>query len=206
MRRTVQYYVRGAVKKSSVESATRRILFFPTCLVGHFFPEVGIAAVEVLERFGYRVEVPAGLTCCGQPAFNSGFHDEARRMALHTIDRLAATAGPIVIPSGSCTHMVLRMAPHLFRDDGPGRERAAEVAGRCFELSQFLASEARERPALSHPALKVAWHPSCHQARGLGVRDEPLALLDRIEGIERVPFERDDDCCGSGGPSSRSRW
>ena len=71
-----------------------------TCLVNEFAPEVGFAVARVLERLGYEVQVPLNQTCCGQPAFNAGFHDEARAAARHTIGVLEATAGPIVIPCG----------------------------------------------------------------------------------------------------------
>src|SRR3954471_22390063 len=93
------------------------VQLLPTCLVNEFHPEAGMAVVRVLERLGFEVELPAGLTCCGQPAYNAGFHDEARQVARHTLDVLAATSGPIVVPSGSCSDMLIHQYAELFAGD-----------------------------------------------------------------------------------------
>jgi glycosyltransferase involved in cell wall biosynthesis len=98
-------------------NSSRRVQFFPTCLVNDFLPEAGIAAVELLERAGIEVERPRGLTCCGQPAYNAGFRAEAKRVARRTFELLARTDGPIVVPSGSCADMLVHQGEELFRDD-----------------------------------------------------------------------------------------
>src|SRR5689334_2922874 len=90
-------------RPTSPASPTRHACqFFHTCLINEFAPDVGFAVVRVIEKLGHTVSVPLDQTCCGQPAFNAGFHDEARTAARHTIEVLEATEGPIVIPSGSC--------------------------------------------------------------------------------------------------------
>src|SRR5512139_4314303 len=94
-----------------------RVQLFVTCLVDHFYPNVGLATAKVLERLGLKVEVPDGLTCCGQPAFNGGFRDEARRMARHTVDVLSRSDAPVVIPSGSCADMVVHRYSDLLSGD-----------------------------------------------------------------------------------------
>src|SRR5262245_47881747 len=94
-----------------------RVQLLVTCLVDQFFPDTGMAVVTVLERLGLTVEFPEGQTCCGQPAFNAGFHDEAREMAKHTIDVLAKSDAPIVIPSGSCGDMVIHQSAALLAGD-----------------------------------------------------------------------------------------
>jgi len=184
------------------------VQLFPTCLVNEFHPEAGMAVVRVLERLGFEVALPAGLTCCGPPAYNAGFHDEARQAARHTIDVLAATEGPIVVPSGSCADMLIHQYAELFSDDEPIAARAHAVSARCREFSQFVAEhggaalmkarEADSRTAEKPPAV-VAYHPSCHLMRGLGVVDEPQSLVRAIDGVQAVSYPDQEECCGFGG-------
>jgi L-lactate dehydrogenase complex protein LldE len=179
--------------------ASRGIVhLFPTCLVNEFYPEAGMAVVRVLERLGFEVLVTEGLTCCGQPAYNAGFQDEARQIARHTLDALAATEGPIVVPSGSCSDMLVHQYTELFRDDARDAERARAVGERCREFSQFVAEHGGLALAARLTA-RVAYHPSCHLLRGLGVRDQPQALLRAIDGVEMVAFADQEECCGFGG-------
>ena len=182
---------------SRPEHVNRAVLFH-TCLVNEFAPEVGLAVVSVLERLGYHVDVPADQTCCGQPAFNSGFHDAARIAAQHTIDVLERTDGPIVIPSGSCGDMVIHQFAVLFERDDDWRRRAEAIARRCREFSEFIARDL-ERLRLVELRASVAYHPSCHLLRGLGIEQEPPAIVDAIPGVERHVLPADDECCGFGG-------
>lgn len=175
-----------------------RVVLFHTCLVNEIDPDVGLAVVRMLERIGCEVEVPRDQTCCGQPAFNAGFHDEARTVARHTIELLDRTSGPIVIPSGSCSDMLVHQYPRLFDADPPMRDTASRVASRCREFSQFLGEQAPDRIGGSLDA-KVAYHPSCHLLRGLGVRDEPAAAIAAISGATSVPVHEQEECCGFGG-------
>jgi L-lactate dehydrogenase complex protein LldE len=167
-----------------------------TCLVNEIDPDVGQAVVRILERLGYSVAVPLEQTCCGQPAFNAGFQDEARVAARHTIQVFEATEGTVIIPSGSCGDMVIHQYKALFAHDDEWRRRAERLAGRCEEFSAFVAR---------HPALTarlyttIAYHPSCHLLRGLGVATQPKALLQGIEGVKVVDVEAADECCGFGG-------
>jgi len=170
----------------------------PTCLINEFRPEVGMAVARVLERLGFDVDVPEGLTCCGQPAYNAGFQDEARQVARHTLDVLTATHGPIIVPSGSCADMVGHQYAELFKDDAQEAERARGVSARCREFSQFVAQHGGLELAARLTA-RVAYHPSCHLLRGLGVRDEPQALIRSVDGVTSVPFAEQEECCGFGG-------
>jgi L-lactate dehydrogenase complex protein LldE len=176
---------------------TTSVQLFHTCLVNEFDPDVGMAVVRVLERAGEDVRVPRDQTCCGQPAYNAGLHDEARQMARHTLDVLDATEGPIVIPSGSCTDMLVHQYPELFRYDAAERERACRVSARCCEFSQFLAQTPSDSRGELHA--RIAFHPSCHLLRGLGVREQPLGLLASVDGIEPVTVRDAEECCGFGG-------
>jgi L-lactate dehydrogenase complex protein LldE len=136
---------------------TRRgvVQLLPTCLVNEVDPAAGMAVVRVLERLGFDVALPQGLTCCGQPAYNAGFHDDARLVVRHTIDVLGATDGPIVIPSGSCSDMVVHQYAELLRDDQVYAPRARAVAARCREFSQFVAASSRSRTPTSPAACSI---------------------------------------------------
>jgi len=173
------------------------VQLFHTCLVNEFFPTVGFAVVHVLEHLGFTVNVPLRQTCCGQPAFNGGFHDEARVAARHTIEVLEGSPGTVVIPSGSCADMLIHQYPVLFDDDQRWRTRAEAVAARCREFSAFTAEHLRG--PLGEVQATVAYHPSCHLARGLGIDREPRAVIEAIDGVELRRLHADDECCGFGG-------
>jgi L-lactate dehydrogenase complex protein LldE len=175
-----------------------KVQLFHTCLVNEIDPDVGMAVVRVLEHVGLDVEVPRDQTCCGQPAYNAGFHDEARQVARHTLRVLDETDGTIVIPSGSCSDMIVHQYEELFRNERASLGRAHRVAARCREFSQFLHEHAPEGVGGRLKAC-VAFHPSCHLLRGLGVRDQPLAVLDRVEGVEQATVHEQEECCGFGG-------
>lgn len=166
-----------------------------TCLVDALAPRVGRATLSVLEAQGCRVEFPEGQTCCGQPAFNVGLHDDARTMAAHTLDILDDTEGPIVLPSGSCAEMIIHHYPGLLAETDR-QEQAHRVAGRVRELTQFLADDLEVEAASSCDGCTIAYHHSCHGLRGLGVKEQPERLLD---GIDRVELEGAEECCGFGG-------
>jgi L-lactate dehydrogenase complex protein LldE len=177
---------------------TPGVQLFYTCLVNEIEPDVGMAVVRVLERAGVHVDVPADQTCCGQPAYNAGFHDDAREIARHTVRVLDRTEGPIVIPSGSCADMVVHQYPLLFEREPEWQERARRVGARCREFSQFLAECLPPQPPTVLHA-RVAFHPSCHLLRGLGVREPPIAALASVEGVEQVTVRDQEECCGFGG-------
>ncbi len=178
-----------------------RIQLFHTCILNEIHPEAAMAAARVLERLGVAVEVPLGQTCCGQPAYNGGFHSDARKVARHTLDVLAATEGPIVIPSGSCGDMLTHQYPLLFADDPAYLAKARDVAGRCREFSVFIAEDlgSPELGARLAGPRKAAYHPSCHLLRGLEARTQPLSLLGKVGGLECVPVQDQEECCGFGG-------
>src|SRR5215216_5572746 len=117
--------------------ATHKVSLMITCLGDAFFPDVGVATVKLLRRLGVTVDFPQSQTCCGQPHFNSGYHDQARSLARHTIDAFANS--PLVVtPSGSCAAMVKLEYPELFHDDPTWHAHAVNLANRTWELSQFL--------------------------------------------------------------------
>jgi L-lactate dehydrogenase complex protein LldE len=168
-----------------------------TCLGDALFPDVGVATVRLLRRLGTAVDFPAAQTCCGQPHFNSGFHDDARQLARHTIAAFD-TGRPVVTPSGSCAAMVKLEYPELFHDDPAWHARAADLAARTHELSDFLVNVLKVEDVGARFEGKVTYHMACH-LRGLGLLTEPERLLRRVRGLEYVPLERADECCGFGG-------
>ena len=176
-----------------------RVQLLVTCLVDRFFPDTGMSVVAVLERLGIAVECPAGQTCCGQPAFNAGYLDEARALGRHTLDLLSATDDPIVIPSGSCGDMVIHQYEAIFRDDPVYLEKARAIHNRAYEFTQFLVHVAGVSNVGAVFPRKVAYHACCHGLRGLGAKDEPEALLAGVARAERCPLAEADVCCGFGG-------
>ena len=176
-----------------------QVQLFVTCLVDGFAPEVGEATVTVLERAGCTVAFPDAQTCCGQPAYNAGLTDDARAMAAHNVDVLDGTDGPIVLPSGSCADMLIHHAPHLLA--GTEREEAAQrVARRVRELTQFLVDDLGITDlGTSCGGCRVVYHSSCHGMRNLGLGRQARALIDAVEGSERVEPAYPDQCCGFGG-------
>lgn len=176
-----------------------RVKLLVTCLVDTIYPQVGFAAVAVLERLGLSVEVPRDQTCCGQPAFNSGSWDDARAMARHLIDVFGDDDTPVVVPSGSCGDMVVHQAPHLLQDDERYAARARALAARTYEITQFLVDVLGVTDIGARCADRLTYHPACHGLRGLGIARQPLALLDAIDGPPRCPLPEAETCCGFGG-------
>lgn len=180
---------------------------FVTCLIDHFAPAAAEAVVTVLERQGLHVLVPAGQTCCGQPAFNGGFWDDARRMAAHTVEILERALYPrglvgpvpIVVPSGSCCDMIVHHYRELFQDEPRWQARVDQVAAHVYEFSQFLVDVLGVTDVGAHYAGRLTYHSSCHLQRGLGIRSQPEALLAHVAGAEVTPLPRADECCGFGG-------
>jgi L-lactate dehydrogenase complex protein LldE len=168
-----------------------------TCLGDMFFPQVGMRIVELLRGLGVAVEFPAGQTCCGLPLLNSGYRAEAAEVARRTVPLFEGSAH-VVVPSGSCAWMVKHEYPGLI-DDPDLRRRAADLAGRTYELSQFLVRVLGRTRFRSTVAGRLTYHDSCHLLRGLGEARAPRLLLEHLEGASVVELPGSDECCGFGG-------
>ncbi|PZN01437.1 MAG: Fe-S oxidoreductase [Bacillota bacterium] len=178
-----------------------RVALFITCLCDLFFPEVGESTLRLLRRLGVEVTFPAGQTCCGQPAYNTGYTAEARDVARNLIEVFEREAPglPVVTPSGSCAAMIRHHYARLFAGDSEWAARAAAFAERVYELSEFIVHVlGRTDLGARYPAV-ATFHRSCHMARGLGLVEEPLALLRAVEGLELVDLPHPGECCGFGG-------
>ncbi len=175
------------------------VQLFATCLIDAFAPDTGMATVDLLEANGCRVEFPFEQTCCGQPAFNGGFWDEARGMARHTLDVLDPTRGPIIVPAASCADMMIHHYPELFANDADYAAKAERVSARTRELTQFLVDDLGVTDTHAHTDGKITYHASCHGLRNLNIYEQPKSLLEKVDGAEVVPLEGETECCGFGG-------
>ncbi|MGA2183919.1 MAG: (Fe-S)-binding protein [Bryobacteraceae bacterium] len=178
-----------------------RVSIFVTCVVDQLFPGVGIAMTEVLERLGYSVDFRERQTCCGQPAFNSGYRDEARCLARHFLD-VFRDAEFIVVPSGSCTSMIAHHFTGLFPDDPGALAAAQHVANRTWEFSRFLLEVAQVEDVGARFEGVVTYHDSCHALRELHVQEGPRRLLANVRGLELREMDAAGECCGFGGTFS----
>lgn len=175
-----------------------KVSLFVTCLVDRFFPQVGLSTVKILERFGVKVDFDYSQTCCGQPAFNAGYREEARQVADHFL-KTYRSASYIVVPSGSCAAMIKLHLPELFEPASPQRRLSEEIAGRVWELSDFLCNVLQIESTGARFQETVTYHDSCHLLRELGVADPPRKLLGSVAGLELRELPQSDRCCGFGG-------
>ena len=175
-----------------------RVGLFVTCLVDFLRPNVGFAAVELLERAGCTVEVPDVQTCCGQPAYNSGAHADAQAIARQVIAAFESY-DYVVGPSGSCMGMLREHYPGLFPIDARWEARARALGARCHELVSFLTDVMGVQAVSARYAGKVTYHDGCSGLRELGVKAQPRRLLASVEGLQLTEMADTEVCCGFGG-------
>ncbi len=162
------------------------VALFVPCITAQMFPETGLAAARVLRHLGVSVSYPGDQTCCGQPAYNTGYREEATDLARH-FAAVFQEADTIVSLSGSCTAMVKNHYGDL------------DIGGRVHEFSTFLTEVLGVDDVGGRLAGKAVYHPSCHGLRELGIQAGPLRLLNAVDGLEVVDLEDADICCGFGG-------
>ena len=164
------------------------------------YPRAAVSMVEILERLGHVVVFPEAVACCGQPAFNSGYWDEARQVAGPVLNRLADVE-TIVIGSGSCGAMLKIFYPQLF-EKTPQAGLAGEVASRTWEFSDFLVSKLGVTQLGARFPHKVTFHDGCHGLRELHLKTPPRALLAEVRDLELIEMGEAESCCGFGGAFS----
>jgi L-lactate dehydrogenase complex protein LldE len=184
-----------------------RVGLFVPCYVDAFEPEVGIATLELLERFGCTVEYPFDQTCCGQPMTNTGCHAEAAATEALFVKNFSGF-DYVVAPSGSCVHQVREHLTAI-----PQTDEVRHVRARTYELVEFLHDvlKVEALPWANFPH-KVAYHGNCNALRGIHHArpselvkpyfSKPLDLLRLVNGVELVDLARPDECCGFGGTFS----
>lgn len=171
-------------------------LFIP-CFIDQFYPQVGISIVKVLERLGCDVHFPEGQTCCGQPAFNSGYWDEARKVAEHSLD-VFADSDVIVSASGSCGAMMKVFYPELFKETTRHFD-ALKLAPKIYEFSEFLVDKLGVTDVGAKFDGTVTFHDGCHGQRELGIETQPRELLKHVQGLTLIEMKEAKTCCGFGG-------
>ena len=179
------------------------VALFVPCYIDQFYPQVGLATVDLLERFGIRADFPEAQTCCGQPMANSGCFADAAPLAKKFLD-VFSRYRYVVCPSGSCTSMVREHYVNLL----PGEPKIAAMRGKVYELCEFLHDVVQAKPRGRFPH-RVGLHQSCHGLRELRLAsgserriaafDKVRDLLAGLEGIQLVELARQDECCGFGG-------
>ncbi len=201
-------------------AAPVRASLFATCIIDQLYPEVGEAVVRVLRRLGVDLDFPQGQTCCGQPAFNSGYWSDAKPLARRTL-RTFEGDRYVVVPSGSCASMVRVFYHELLEDEPELLARAEALAPRVFEFSEFVVdvlgvTDLGPYAGRSHPhpnlppargkgsgrgdsPLTVTYHETCHLRRELGATTQPRALIGSLDGVTLAEMRQSEVCCGFGG-------
>ncbi|MCA9169257.1 MAG: (Fe-S)-binding protein [Planctomycetales bacterium] len=188
-----------------------RVGLFIPCYIDQFYPDVGLATVDLLEGLGVEVEFPAAQTCCGQPMANTGCNDSAQPLARRFVE-IFAEYPYVVAPSGSCVAMVRHHYDHFFHDSGSTsqlREKYLQLRDRTFELCEFLVDVLKVDRIDGRFPHRVGLHQSCHGLRELRMGSsservecdfsKPAQLLATLEGLEFSQLQRQDECCGFGG-------
>jgi len=174
-----------------------KISLFIPCFVDAFFPQTGVHIVNILERLGHTVDYPMDLTCCGQPAFNSGYWDETRDVAKRVL-QFFEKADVVVIASGSCGAMLKVFYPDLFKESKQ-HQAALDLSAKTHEFSEFLVNELNVTDLGARFPAKVTFHDGCHGLRELKIKNEPRRLLEHVRDLEIVEMQEAETCCGFGG-------
>jgi L-lactate dehydrogenase complex protein LldE len=176
-----------------------KITLFVPCFINTLYPDAGMCMVNVLERLGHSVHYPEEIFCCGQPAFNAGYWEEARQVATPVVEKLAADdADAIVIGSGSCGAMLKVFYRELFANT-PLASAAIAVGDRTWEFSDFLVTKLGVTDVGASFQARVTFHDGCHGLRELKIKQQPRRLLEHVRGLELVEMGEAESCCGFGG-------
>lgn len=178
-----------------------KIHLFSQCLIDMFYPHVGMAGVHVLENLGCDITVPKKQVCCGQMFTNSGWNSAAMSSIKNTIETFE-DADYVVSMSGSCAFAIKDEYREILKDEPEWLERANKLSEHIYEFNQFIVDVLGVTDVGARFKEKVTYHQSCHVTRLLGVREQPLALLNNVKDLEYVPMEHSDRCCGFGGTFS----
>ena len=180
-----------------------KIAFFPGCMVDMFYPEIGIAAVNVLERLGCEVDMPDDWVCCAQGLINSGYRKEMIPAAKMMVDAYEKSEyDTIVSLTGSCMNAIVNDYQIVFKDDPIYLGRTRKLSEHFFEFTDFIVNVLGKTDVGASFHESVTYHKSCHVTRILGITEPPLKLLENVEGLEYREMAHADRCCGFGGTFS----
>jgi L-lactate dehydrogenase complex protein LldE len=171
-------------------------LFIP-CFVDQLFPQTGLNMAKVLEHFGCEVSFNPNQTCCGQPAYNAGYQDEAREIACKFVTDFN-DVDYIVAPSGSCTGFIRSYYPHML-EHSKESNKGKQIVQRAFEFSEFLVDVLKVQLSNTQFPHKVTYHDACGALRECGIKAQPRTLLNQIKVMELVEMKECETCCGFGG-------
>jgi len=177
------------------------IQLFVPCFIDQFYPETAVSCIKILEKAGCIVNYNPDQTCCGQPAFNSGYWKETRDLARKFINDFPGEE-VIISPSASCTGFIKNYYEKLFEEDDLFLKASQSLSKRIFELSDYLVNHLNITDFGSAFNHKVTFHDSCAGLREYGIRDEPRILLQKVKELELIEMEDTTTCCGFGGTFS----
>ncbi len=175
-------------------------LFIP-CYIDQLFPETGFNTIKVLEKAGCEVVYNTQQTCCGQPAYNSGYWDESRSLAKKFLADFKDDF-PIITPSGSCAAFVIHHYPQLFKEESAIQQDCNRIGKQLFEITDFLVNILKFDDFGAVFNHKVTFHDSCSALREYGIKNEPRQLLAKVNGLQLIEMEEAETCCGFGGTFS----
>jgi L-lactate dehydrogenase complex protein LldE len=171
-------------------------LFIP-CFVDQIYPQTGMNMVKVLEKLGCKVSFNPKQTCCGQPAFNAGYWDEARAVGKKFVNDMNGE-DYIVAPSGSCTGYVRNYYDKLF-ENSPEHNLSNKVRKRMYEFTEFVTEVLKVDDIGASLEGKATYHDACGALRECGIKSAPRKLLNKVKGLELVEMKESETCCGFGG-------
>lgn len=172
-------------------------LFIP-CFIDQLYPQTAFNTMKVLEMAGCKVHYNPEQTCCGQPAFNSGYWNEAAKLAHKFLNDFSDDM-PVVSPSASCSSFVIHHYPKILNSDAQWLDKHQNLKPRIFELTDFLVNVLKKEELGAVFPHRVTFHDACSALREYGLKDEARKLLARVEGLELVEMKERDTCCGFGG-------
>ena len=190
-----------ALPRTYPQQKPTQVYLFGTCVVDLFYPEAGMDSIRLLERERIRVHFPQAQTCCGQPAYTSGYTAEARAVARAQL-ALFAEPWPVVVPSGSCAGMLRHHYAELFADEPDTLRLVQDLAERTYELAEFLLHVCQVDYQDRGAPTKVALHTSCSARREMQTHLHGRALLGQLAAVEHVDHDHESECCGFGGTFS----
>jgi glycolate oxidase iron-sulfur subunit len=185
----------------NTEIEENALVYFPGCASSYLYPTIVESVCDVLAAYGYKLQIPDGLSCCGLALMSAGDLKGAQRLARNNIQLFEQSDGPIMVSCGSC-YAHLSRYPHLFEQDESWKTRAQLVCERLVEISRFIEALQQEEALVvteRQSLLKVFYHDPCHMRHDLKITDEPRTLLRALPGVDLLELADGPQCCGQGG-------